>query len=224
MLFDDVFKNKTPIYANLIPFGFVLHNGVYIYTQRIVDNQFDFIVSILPDGHVHTQVIDLSTGDEYTLHLVEGIEGSFIGKVRTDCLNILHRIAATCFATQIFKSSYACQIIQYIKDKYHHNLEYLWQKFPENAAVRRSDNHKWYALLMTVEASKIGLNSHDKIEIIDLRGHPDEIKHLIDGQKYFPAYHMNKTSWLTICLDGRVDLAEILSRLDESYNLAKSKL
>lgn len=86
------------------------------------------------------------------------------------------KIADNCFETKIFQSEYADKIIQYVREKYRHELEYLWQKFPENAIVRRSDNQKWYLALLTVEKNKLGLDGSGKTEIIDLRINPDELK------------------------------------------------
>jgi len=63
---------------------------------------------------------------------------------------------------------------------------------------------------------------HDKIiEVINLHNSEEEIKKLIDCKKYFPAYHMNKKHWCTICLDGTVELKEIYKLIDISYELAE---
>lgn len=221
MIYGDVFKNKVPLWGKLLSFGFVFDENSYVYSCQIVDNQFDLIVCVIPSGQVQTKVIDLATGDEYTLHLVQNAVGSFIAKVRTAYLAVLQEIADNCFETKIFQSAYADKIIQYIKEKYHDDLEYLWPKFPENAIVRRKDNQKWYAALLTVEKNKIGLNGKQKIEIIDLRINPEELKKIVDGKKYFLGYHMNKKHWMTLCLDGSVELQEIFNRIDDSYILAR---
>ena len=34
-------------------------------------------------------------------------------------------------------------------------LEFLWQKFPDNAVWRRKDNKKWYGALLTVSKEKL---------------------------------------------------------------------
>ncbi|MFR1368460.1 MAG: hypothetical protein ACLSBF_08980 [Alphaproteobacteria bacterium] len=169
MIFDDVFKNKIPLPDKLLSYGFSLDEGTYVYNCKIVDNQFDLTVYVAQSGQVCTKVIDSSTGDEYRLHLVESVVGSFIGKVRADYLDVLQKIADNCFETKIFQSEYADKIIQYVREKYRHELEYLWQKFPENAIVRRSDNQKWYLALLTVEKNKLGLDGSGKTEIIDLK-------------------------------------------------------
>ena len=42
---------------------------------------------------------------------------------------------------------------------------------------------------------------------------------IVDNNKYFRAYHMNKKMWTTIVLDGRLPTEEILKRIDDSYKL-----
>lgn len=92
MIFDDVFKNKIPLPDKLLSYGFSLDEGTYVYNCKIVDNQFDLTVYIAQSGQVYTKVIDSSTGDEYRLHLVESVVGSFIGKVRADYLDVLQKM------------------------------------------------------------------------------------------------------------------------------------
>ena len=119
-----------------------------------------------------------------------------------------------------FKSKQALLIKNYVRERYGDEFEYLWEKTPENAVFRRQDNKKWYGAVLTVKRDRIGLKGDEKIEVLDLRGKPEEIAQIVDGERYFPAYHMNKKSWYTICLDGSVSVAEICERIDKSYQLA----
>lgn len=65
--------------------------------------------------------------------------------------------------------------------------------------------------------------SDEVVEIIDLRFMPEQMVELVDNERYFPGWHMNKKSWYTIILDGSVSTEEICARIDESYKLAKKK-
>lgn len=125
--------------------------------------------------------------------------------------------------TEVFKSEQAKGVIAYVKDTYDDELEYLWQKFPDNAVVRRKDNQKWYAAILTVSRCKLDFDSDEIIEILDLRIKPENMESTVDNIKYFPGYHMNKKHWFTICLDGTVGMDEICRMIDESYGLAKSR-
>jgi predicted DNA-binding protein (MmcQ/YjbR family) len=119
----------------------------------------------------------------------------------------------------VFKSEYAQRVIKYVKERYNDELQFLWVKFPKNAVFRRKDNKKWYAALLVLEKRKLGVDSEDVVDIIDLRAMSEDIDHLLDGEGYFPGYHMNKDNWITICLDGSVPIDEIYDRIDESYYL-----
>lgn len=222
MIADDLFKSRKPLFEKLTGFGFVCHNETYTYTCPIADNQFHLNVLVDKNGQVRTQVMDADTGEAYTLHLTRHTAGSFVGKVRADYSAVLQAIADTCFEKQVFQSEYAAKITQYISEQYQNRLEYLWEKSPENAIVRRTDNRKWYAVFSRIEKNKIGLAGKEKTEIINLKMQPEDIVQRIDGKKYFSAWHMNKKHWITLCLDGSVDLQEIYRRIDESYRLART--
>jgi len=86
--------------------------------------------------------------------------------------------------------------------------------------VRRSDNKKWYAVILTVSRRKLGFDSDEIVEILDLRMTPEDIKKSVDGIKLLPGYHMNKKHWITICFDGTFSLEDICSLIDNSYHLA----
>ncbi len=216
----SVVQNKNIIWENLIPFGFAKDGENYVYSEDIINGQLRMAVRISSDGEVHAAVYDINTEDEYILHLTTDAVGVFVGKVRTAYDNILQRIADSCFECTIFKTRTASEVMRYIRERYGDEFEFLWKTSPENAIVRRADNQKWYAALLTVKENRIKSGGENKIEVIDLRMRTEDIAELVDGQKYYPGYHMNKKHWVTICLDGSVSLAEICRRIDESYLLA----
>jgi predicted DNA-binding protein (MmcQ/YjbR family) len=220
-LHSPLFDNKTPDFEKLKAFGFARQGEAYVYSHAIAEGQFILSVLIAADGEIRTRVADADSDDEYILHLTPDAAGTFVGRVRADYLNILRKIADECFETRIFKSDCAVQIIQYVREKYQNEFEFLWDKFPGNAIVRRPDNRKWYAVLLSVAKNKIGLSGTETVEIIDLRMAPEEVAAAVDGKRYFPGFHMNKKHWITICLDGSVPLEEICCRIDGSYRLAR---
>ena len=75
--------------------------------------------------------------------------------------------------------------------------------------------------MLTVPKSKLDGKSKEMVEVIDLRGQPDMIESLIDNERYYPGWHMNKKSWYTIVLDKSVSDNELFERVDESHRLAK---
>ena len=54
---------------------------------------------------------------------------------------------------------YKQDIFKYAKQKYGAEPDYPWVKSPESAVLRHKDNAKWFALLMTVAKTSLGLNN-----------------------------------------------------------------
>ena len=215
------FKNKKTNINKLMKYGFELTDGKYVYQTGIVDGQLTMTVTVDGNGDIETELYDTSAEDIYTLHLVEGAVGAYVGRVRAEYEAILHGIEQNCYDRDVFKQDFTREILTYAKQKYNDEPEYLWNDLPDAAVIRRKDTKKWYVLLMTVLPKRLGLEGCEPIEIVDLRFDVDELPLKVDGKRYFPGYHMNKKHWITILLDGSVPLAEILDYVDKSYALAK---
>ena len=210
-------------FSRLEGFGFQSAAEGYAYQTAIVDGTFCMELTVKTDGRVCSRVTDTGTEEEYVLHLLESAAGRFVGRVREEYRAVLQAFEEECTEPLGFQSEYAQKLISHVDARYGDALEFLWQKFPDNAIWRRKDNEKWYAALLTVSRRKLGQNSDEKIEILDLREQPEEIEKIVDRQRYFPGYHMNKKHWYTIPLDGTVPVEEITGRLEKSYVLAGKK-
>ncbi len=124
---------------------------------------------------------------------------------------------------EIFNNEQPRRIIRHMREQYGDEPEFLWEKFPDNAVFRRKDNAKWYAILLTVRSDKLGLGGEERMEVLDIRADAETQARLLDYNRYFPGYHMNKQHWLTIRLDGVVPLDEITPLIARSYELAAKK-
>lgn len=219
-MIQSIFKRKRVRFDTLIDYGFLKDGGTYSYKTTLQDSSLAMTVHVGEHGEVSATVIDPTFNESYTLHLADGAVGSFVGKVKAEYEQVLTDIANRCFEPEVFKSVQAKELIVYIRSAYGDELEYLWEKFPDNAVWRRKDTAKWYGALLTVSKRKLGIKSDEMVEIVDLRITPENMEFLIDNRVYFPGWHMNKKSWYTIILDGSVSLEELRRRLDESYLLA----
>ena len=110
------------------------------------------------------------------------------------------------------------EIYEYVKKQYGTVPEYLWKDSPESAVLRHK-NGKWYAVLMQVEKSRLGLEEDTRVDIINVKCDPDMVGLLTQTYGFLPGYHMNKKYWITMLLDGTVSEAKILDFLDMSYDL-----
>lgn len=216
-----IFKNRVLNTSHLLAFGFVKADEEYTISYEILNGQFQMNVAITNAGGVSVSVLDTDNREEYVLIHTMSAGGAFSCSVIQACEEKLKIIAQNCFDYIVFRKEQTKQIIEYVNKTHQDHLEFLWNKFPNNAVFRRKDAGKWYAALLTVAKSKLGLEGSEEVEIIDLRATSDEIEKLIDGKNYFLGYHMNKKHWYTICLDGSVSTLEIFARIEASYLLAK---
>ena len=114
------------------------------------------------------------------------------------------------------------EIFEYVKNQYGTVPEYLWETSPKSAVLRHK-NGKWYAVLMQVEKSRLGLEEESMVDIINVKCEPDMVGLLTQTYGFLLGYHMNKKYWITMLLDGRVSEAKILDFLDLSYDLIDQK-
>ena len=63
------------------------------------------------------------------------------------------------------------------------------------------------------------------MEIVNVKLAPDTIQELLKENGFFPAYHMNKKSWITIVLDDTVSDKVLFDLVQQShaFTVCKSK-
>lgn len=219
---QQILSDRRADPEKLRAYGFRETDGAYLYEQPLLSGAFTLRVRVCADG-ADACLIDAATDEPYTLFLVEDAQGSFIGEVRAAYCDALSAVAEACFAKTVFQSGYSQSVIEYARNTYGDELEFLWEKFPKNAILRRKDNRKWYAALLTISKSKLGAFPDEEIEVLDLRAAPEAIPDMVDGKRVFAGYHMNKKHWITLPLDGTLPAEEICAMLGTSYTLAKGK-
>lgn len=108
------------------------------------------------------------------------------------------------------------ELLEWVKIEYGTEPEYQWIKFP-NYAVLRNEDSKWYGVIMDVPKNKFGIESNDIVDVLDVKVDTLLIDLLINQPGFYKAYHMNKTNWISIFLDGTVDDVIIKNLLADSY-------
>lgn len=115
------------------------------------------------------------------------------------------------------------QLESYIIENYNVEPDFPWVKYPNYEVFRHSGSRKCFALIMEIRRAKLGLPSEGLLDILNLKCDPLLIGSLRTAPGFFPAYHMNKESWITLALDGSVPEDQIKALLDMSYELTKDK-
>ncbi len=113
---------------------------------------------------------------------------------------------------------------KYIKEFYDVTAEFPWLSAPTFAVYRHKSNNKWFAVIMEIPKNKIGIEEEGNINVVNLKSDPLLIGSLILDKGIYPAYHMNKNHWITVCLDGTVEEDKIKWLVDVSFQLTDKKI
>ena len=115
------------------------------------------------------------------------------------------------------------ELEKYILDTYGVSPEYPWIKYPFFSVFRHASNNKWFAVIMTIDKSKLGINEDGQIDVVNLKCDANIIPSMWEQEEIFPAYHMNKEHWLTVAIDGTANDNNLKFLLALSYDLIDKK-
>lgn len=112
---------------------------------------------------------------------------------------------------------------KHIFDVYGVTPDFPWESNPTFAVYRHSNTRKWFALVMDIPKSRLGLREDGMIDVVNLKCDPVLIGSLRMEKGIFPAYHMSKDKWISVALDDSVDDGQIKMLLDMSFELTELK-
>lgn len=110
-----------------------------------------------------------------------------------------------------------------IEESYGISAEYPFEKYPNFAVFRHVGNKKWFAVVMTIPKSKLGLKEDGDIDIVNLKCEQGLLCSLWQEKGFFPAYHMNKGHWISASLVEGADADFLRYLTDISFNLTLGK-
>ena len=130
---------------------------------------------------------------------------------------ILKNIRNNCFVSKYFIGSQSNRIANMIVKNFNCEPEFLWEKNPGYGVFRNTPSDKWFAIIMNIDKSKIDSKSKGEVEVINVKS-DDNTEIYLKKKGIYPAYHMNKKSWITIILDDTLSDEEILNIISASYD------
>ncbi|WAG58171.1 MmcQ/YjbR family DNA-binding protein (plasmid) [Clostridium estertheticum] len=74
-------------------------------------------------------------------------------------------------------------------------------------------------MISNVSRKKLQLDGDEIVDILNVKCDPILIGSLCTQDGFLPAYHMNRLNWISILLDGSVDIDTIYFLLDMSFEL-----
>ena len=114
--------------------------------------------------------------------------------------------------------------MRYTQDRYGAEPEYLWKKYPGYAAFRQPASRKWFALMMDIPRNRLELEGDGLVDVMDVKCGSLMVGSLLAQDGFFPAYHMSKSSWISVILDDIVSDEEIYPLVELSYDSVAPKV
>jgi predicted DNA-binding protein (MmcQ/YjbR family) len=115
------------------------------------------------------------------------------------------------------------ELIRYARDVCSAEPEYLWRDTPEAFVLRHAHNRRWFAVVMSVERRKLGLDGDGKTDLLDVKCGPLLGGSFIGTPGVVPAWHMNKSHWIGVLLDGTASDETVRQLLDISWELTRKR-
>ena len=119
---------------------------------------------------------------------------------------------------------YRAEVLNYISEIYSAEADYPFMQYPDVAVFRHTNNRKWFAVIMSVQKNKLGMNDDGTVDILNLKCDPIIAGSLRNEEGFYPAYHMSKSNWISAALDGSADSEKIKWLIDISYDLTAKKI
>ena len=112
----------------------------------------------------------------------------------------------------------------HIADTYGITPDYPFEEDFVTAVFRHTGNRKWFAIAMRIPRAKLGLTGEGHVDVVNLKVSPDMLPGLWQEAGVFPAYHMNKTHWVTVALDGTASEDTVTFLTGVSFDLTAAKI
>lgn len=91
-------------------------------------------------------------------------------------------------------------------------------------AAQLQENNELKTVMVDMKDVATGDAIVYRVDIMVVKCKPDMISVMTHMKGFLPGYHMDKSNWITILLDGTVQEAKILDFLDMSYDLTDGRI
>jgi len=114
-------------------------------------------------------------------------------------------------------------VFKLCKERYGTEPDYPFNDKYNSAVLRHSDTRKWYGIILNVSPKVLGLAGDEKVDVINLKIDPIMMGSFLREKGFFPAYHMSKTCWISVLLDGTISEETLSFLIDVSFELTNKK-
>mgnify|MGYP006790746919 FL=1 len=180
MDYSYILKTSKVLPEKLAEFGFEEKNGSYFCRKNILNGDFYSIIE-LKGNFLTAKVFESGSDERYVLFDVENANGSFVGEIRNQVRKIIELFRSQCCKTSDTKKKY----VDFIQNKFGCKGDNPWSDTPEST-VFRCKNKKWFALIIKIKFSRLGLSGDEEVFAVNLKANPKRIPEITDKITVFP--------------------------------------
>ncbi len=115
------------------------------------------------------------------------------------------------------------ELEMYIEEAYGVSGEYPFEKDTETCVYRHFQNKKWFAIVMCIPKRRLGIDEDGYVDVMNTKCDFILINSMLSEKGFHPAYHMNKSHWISTRLDGSVEDQRIKDLIDISFDMTNIK-
>ena len=195
--------------------GFSLSENIWRVKIPLTEEDLFAIYSY--DGEkMKADVVD-GEGEKFSLFYVTN-PGPFSSKIREEVEKIL---SSMIYSLSPKGEKVRDRVISLFLDKYGIEGEMPWSDDNTSIVFRSNKNKKWIGIMMDIPCSRLKLQGEERVDVINLKHTQSKIPSLIDNRSIFPAWHMNKKTWITVLLSSDLDWDFFSSLVEESRRLVE---
>lgn len=219
MDYSRLLDNHSIDYEALKNWGFHEEGGYWVFVKDSSEPSFCFEIALSPTT-LKVELIDRLTHEAYVPFSLAGVHGGFVAGLREESDALIASLTREVFHSESRRE----ELLAYASTHFDVLTESPWKDYPNFVTLKARSSKKWFGLVMEVPYAKLGLAQAGMADVLNLKADPQEIQHVIDHRFFFPAYHMNKTYWLTILLSVQAPWAKIEALLNKSYSLVEKPM
>ena len=114
-------------------------------------------------------------------------------------------------------------LFKFCVERYGTEPDYPFRDADDIAVLRHGNTRKWYAVVMPVALSVFGIGDGRRADVMNVKVDPLAMGSLLSKKGIYPAYHMNKTTWVSVVLSDVEDVDTVLFLLDMSFSATDRK-
>lgn len=201
----------------LLALGFQRQLNGYVHSFSLHHDEYTCQIHITNEL-LSVAVFDNADGEEFLPFYIKCQNGAHVSRIRAEVDAIIESLLSECFV----KCDVKGELLAYAKENLHTIPVYPWEGL-KHCVLKSTKKQKWYAIFMNIPYETLGLKQQGNVDIVNVKAEPEQIVQLIDRQRYFPAYHMNKKYWITILLDRNTPVDKVKEMLQYSYTLVEGQ-